>query len=151
VFSILFIMFLASCNSQEQAVQKDYRDVLLENQLDFVNTRWQAYLCIQLVTFKNANSEEHFGRCNESEPASLWQPGKNGPPDHFLPISVDKAKVLVFRYLINLSYSGEGWSTLPAFPLFQTHLKLGGVWASDDVKPQCYANCLQIIKRAATK
>ena len=42
--------------------------------------------------------------------------GKNGPPDHFGPISVDKAKVLVFWCLINLSHSGEGWSMLPVFP-----------------------------------
>ncbi len=35
--------------------------------------------------------------------------GKNRPPDHFLPISADKVKVLVFRCLTNLSHSGEGW------------------------------------------
>ena len=43
--------------------------------------------------------------------------GKNGPPDHFTPISVDRVKVLVFYRLHNLSHAGEGWSMLPVFPV----------------------------------
>jgi hypothetical protein len=35
--------------------------------------------------------------------------GKNGPPDHFMPILVDRVKVLVFCLLHKISHSGEGW------------------------------------------
>ena len=73
--STLVIMLLVSCHTKETPAEvKDYRQVLLEKQLDFVNSRWQAYLCINLITFKNTNSDEYFGRCDGSEPASLWQP-----------------------------------------------------------------------------
>lgn len=75
LFTLLMIM-ASACQSPKESDQDsyDYREALLEKQLDFVNSRWQAYLCIQLVTFKNATSEEHFSRCDGSEPASLWQP-----------------------------------------------------------------------------
>jgi hypothetical protein len=42
--------------------------------------------------------------------------GKNGPPDHFMSISVDRVKVLVFCLLHKKALSGEGWSMLPVFP-----------------------------------
>ncbi len=43
--------------------------------------------------------------------------GKNGPPDHFGPILTDLVKALIFRSIPNISNPGEGWSTLPAFPI----------------------------------
>ena len=35
---------------------------LAELQLDFLNTRYKAYFHYNMCTFKNLNSEEHFGR-----------------------------------------------------------------------------------------
>jgi hypothetical protein len=44
--------------------------------------------------------------------------GENGATDHFLPISVDQANTLAFWSLPKYSQSGEGWSTLLAFPVW---------------------------------
>ena len=43
-------------------------------QLDFVNTRYQAYFHYNMCTFKNLNEEEHFGRSTGKEPVSMFAP-----------------------------------------------------------------------------
>ena len=48
--------------------------------------------------------------------------GKNGPPDHFMPISFDRVKVLVFGRLHYLSHSGEGWSMVPVIQSVKVNL-----------------------------
>jgi hypothetical protein len=43
--------------------------------------------------------------------------GKNGQPDHFVPILVDQVNTLVFGSLPIISHSGEGRSKLLVFPV----------------------------------
>ncbi|MFI3318768.1 MAG: alpha-L-fucosidase [Rikenellaceae bacterium] len=47
---------------------------LPELQLEFVNTRYQAYFHYNMCTFKNLNEEKHFGRCDGTEPISMFAP-----------------------------------------------------------------------------
>ncbi|WP_226968105.1 alpha-L-fucosidase [Zobellia roscoffensis] len=72
---------LLNCKEEEKVITKnaevDTEETarpLAELQLDFLNTRYQAYFHYNMCTFKNLNSEEHFGRSTGTEPASMWAP-----------------------------------------------------------------------------
>ncbi len=68
-------MILASMSTlQAKGEDKWNYKKLPELQLDFVNTRYQAYFHYNMCTFKNLNEEEYAGRSNGNEPISMFAP-----------------------------------------------------------------------------
>lgn len=72
LFFTFLICMLTSCQNNIKKVPK--QKTLAQLQHEFVNTRYQAYFHYNMCTFKNANSEEHFGRSTGEEPASMFAP-----------------------------------------------------------------------------
>ena len=69
------ISFVGCQTIAEKNIQKkDKPKSLAELQHEFVNTRYQAYFHYNMCTFKNANSEEHFGRSTGTESATMFAP-----------------------------------------------------------------------------
>ncbi|TWT84448.1 Alpha-L-fucosidase [Planctomycetes bacterium CA13] len=70
--------FVSMSQAQSDAIDKKplagTQKSLPELQLDFANTRYQAFICWDLTTFKNATSDNFHGRAMGDEPASLWKP-----------------------------------------------------------------------------
>ena len=79
-FMVVVLLFgtFASCKQQEIKSVKEEPMVekksLAELSFDFINTHYQAYLCVQMVTFKNANSPEHSERLYDDVPMTTWAP-----------------------------------------------------------------------------
>ncbi len=73
-------LLLLSCHSNppattsEKEEQVDLRNNLVQNQLKFANSRYHAFICYEMTTFKNTNSDRHFGRSYGTEPVSMWDP-----------------------------------------------------------------------------
>lgn len=73
LFVILAPLFACSGESAQEVQEKDSRS-LADLQLEFVNTRYQAYFHYNMCTFKNLNSEKHYGRSWGVEPVEMWAP-----------------------------------------------------------------------------
>jgi len=71
--AVIFLVLSAfSCSAK--ITKKDKVKTLSDLQLEFLNTRYQAYFHYNMCTFKNLNSEEHHGRSRGTEPATMWSP-----------------------------------------------------------------------------
>lgn len=66
---LLLIVFLTQVCNWAPA-----QELSSQSLLDFVNTRYQAYFHYNICTFKNAASDQHFGRSTGREPPSMWNP-----------------------------------------------------------------------------
>jgi alpha-L-fucosidase len=75
-FAKAFILFLVlAVFGFADPIKSDEKPIsLAQLQLNFLNTRYQAYFHYNLCTFKNLNATEHFGRGDGTEPATLWAP-----------------------------------------------------------------------------
>lgn len=73
---LLAALAFGSLSSADAASSKDMYNYkkLPELQLEFINTRYQAYFHYNMCTFKNLNEEKHFGRTYGDDPVSMFAP-----------------------------------------------------------------------------
>jgi len=71
---VILALGVACSDKDTKHAEKQIPGSLAELQLEFVNTRYQAYFHYNMCTFKNLNSEEHHGRSRGTEPVEMWAP-----------------------------------------------------------------------------
>ena len=76
ILSIVVISILLNSNVGFAVGKKSKVEIksFPELQLDFINTRFQAYFCFNMCTFNNLNSPEKQGRAHGKDPATKWAP-----------------------------------------------------------------------------